>query len=105
MINMKQSAEEAKEQSEKSAIDMPEYPYGLCLSLDDDALEKLGITALPKVGSVMTITAKAYVKGTSAYNTQGGESESRMELQITDMEIGAANDASASATMLYGENT
>lgn len=102
MVNMKMSREEAKEYSEPTAMDAPEYPYGLCLDLDDDALEKLGITSLPAVGTQMTITARVYVKSTSAYNTQGGESESRMSVQITDMEIGAAGTQGNAATALYG---
>jgi hypothetical protein len=50
----------------------------------------------------MMITAKAYVKSTSAYETQGGKDMS-IGLQITDMEIGAAKTQSDQATMLYGE--
>lgn len=99
MVNMRMSNEEAKEYAQPEAGDAPEYPYGLCLDLDDDALEKLGINSLPAVGAVMTITARVFVKSTSAYNTQGGESESRISLQITDMEIGGA--ATNAASMLY----
>lgn len=103
MINMKQEAER-EEMPGEVEYDEPMYPYGLCLSLEQDQMEKLGITALPSVGTEMTITAKVFVKGTSAYETQGGKDMS-MQLQITDMEIGASDKAPTaerSATLLYG---
>jgi hypothetical protein len=103
MVNMKQSKEESREYSQPVEMDEPEYPYGLCIHLHDDSLEKLGITSLPKVGSEMTITAKVFVKSTSAYNTQKGESEMSMDLQITDMEISPAQSSSSQASMLYGD--
>ncbi len=103
MVNMKHSREEAKEYTEASAMDEPQYPYGLCINLHDDELQKLGITSLPKVGSEMTITAKVFVKSTSAYNTQKGESEMSVDLQITDMEISPAQSSSSQASMLYGD--
>jgi hypothetical protein len=36
---------------------------------------------------VVTITAKATVSGTRETQTQGGESEASLDLQITDMQI------------------
>lgn len=101
-VDMKMSAEEAKEQYEPSAVDAPEYPYGLRISLDDDALEKLGITQLPAVGSKMQLSATVEVCSTSAYSTQEGEAETSVSLQITAMELGAAQQSSNAATMLYG---
>ncbi len=103
MISMKQEAER-EEMPGEIEYDEPMYPYGLCLSLEQDQMEKLGITALPSVGTEMTITAKVFVKGTSAYETQGSKDMS-MQLQITDMEIGASDKAPTaerSATLLYG---
>lgn len=92
MINMKMSKEEAKEYTAvPDPGNAPEYPYGLRLSLDDDALEKLGITELPKVGTVMVLQARVEVCGTSAYSTQDKESEASVSLQITDMELGTGS--------------
>ena len=102
MINMKQAAKR-EEMTGEIESDEPRYPYGLCISLEKDSLEKLGITALPKVGGEMMITAKAVVKSTSAYDTQGG-TDMRVELQITDMNIGQTENAQNNdrATKLYG---
>ncbi len=103
LINMKQQPkrEEMPGEYEK---DEPQYPYGLCISLGKDELEKLGITALPKVGSEMMITAKAIVKSTSEYDTQGAGKEMSVSLQITDMGLGQTDDAQNNdrASKLYG---
>lgn len=101
MVNMKMSSEEAKEQMEPTAADAPQYPWGLCLDLDDDALTKLGITELPAVGARLSIQALVTVTRTGAYQTQGSEMECCLALQITDMEIGAAPETSAAAKSLY----
>mgnify|MGYP006164573383 FL=1 len=103
MINMQKAAEREEMPGEIEA-DEPRYPYGLCISLGKDELEKLGITALPKVGTEMMIMAKCYVKMTRAYETQGEGEDIGIELQITDMEIqGNQQQRNADAsTMLYG---
>jgi hypothetical protein len=100
MINMK-SKPEREEMPGDIEKDEPSYPYGLCISLEKDSLDKLGISTLPKVGTEMTISAKAYVKTVSSYQTQGGD-DMRVELQITDMEVMGSQVQNAAATMLYG---
>lgn len=104
LISMKMSADEAKEYNgcEVGQSEAPEYPYGLCLRLDDDALEKLGLTVLPAIGTEMMVMAKVVVKSTSAYSRQGGEDHKDVELQVTDMELGAVSSASSAANALYG---
>jgi hypothetical protein len=105
MVNMKMSAEERKEYEpatvESSA---PDYPYGLCIHLDDDALEKLGITSMPAVGTEVMVMAKAVVKGTSAYARNGEADHRSVELQITDMELGQSSAGGNAAATLYGNN-
>ena len=105
MINMKQKPEREESPGEYE-YEEPMYPYGLCLHLDQDQLEKLGITSLPAVGAEMTITAKVFVKGTSAYETQGGK-DMTVDLQITDMEIGESESKRTTdqATALYGDSS
>lgn len=107
MINMKHSRDEAKSYVEKDVSDEPQYPYGLCIDLSKDELEKLGITALPKVGAEMKIMAVAYVKSTSAYETQGEGKDMRVSLQITDMAIEGTTDGerqASAANGLYGDS-
>lgn len=104
MMNMMKKASR-EEMYEEKEYDEPKYPYGLCISLCQDSMEKLGITALPEVGSEMMIHAKVYVKSTRAYETMEDGEDMGMDLQITDMEImpaeGEANNEQR-ASMLYG---
>lgn len=104
LVNMKQSAEEAKENAccSPDDADLPRYPYGLELSLDEETLAKLGLTAPPAVGTTMMITAKVTVTSASQYQRQGGDAESSSCWQITDMECGSAQSDSDKATALYG---
>ena len=104
MINMKQKPEREEAPGEIE-YEEPMYPYGLCIHLDQDQLEKLNITKLPAVGTEMTISAKVFVKGTSAYETQGGK-DMTVDLQITDMEIGESEGKKTTdyANALYGDS-
>ena len=99
LVNMKMSKEEAKEQSSPSASGAPEYPYGLQLNLDDDAMEKLGIGDGMNVGDEVTITAKAKVTSKSGYQTMVGDAENSVGLQITDMEV--SGESSKASKTLY----
>lgn len=103
MVSMKMSAEERKEYtSEAITSDAPSYPWGLCIHLDDDALNKLGLTEMPAVGTELMVMAKVVVKGTSAHARDGEMDHRSVEMQITDMELGPVSSASSAATALYG---
>lgn len=105
MVNMQMSAEEAKEQcGMPSPGNMPKYPYGLCLQLDDDALAKLGIQTPPVVGTKMMLTAVVEVTAVRSQQDQNGEDESSMDLQVTDMELasGGPSFEERAAQKLYG---
>lgn len=102
MINMKMSAEEASEYSPTAMSEAPIYPYGLRIHLDDDALKKLGMPALPAVDQTMMISCRVLVVGVSSNQTQGGDREDCVQLQITDMEIGPDNSGKSAAEKLYG---
>lgn len=86
---MKMSQEEADEQygSPTKLADRPEYPYGLEVTLNDDALDSLGLSPMPAVGEEMMIIARVKVCRTNAYETQGGDTEKSCSLQITDMAV------------------
>lgn len=87
LVSMQLTEQEAKEESciaSPSESDLPRYPYGLCLDLDDEALAKLGITDLPAVGTTMQLVAHVRVTRISQYENQEGK-DACLGLQITDM--------------------
>ena len=90
LVDLKRSkadkAEEAQEATGGPAGD--DYPYGLCLNIDNDELAKLGVSQLPNVGDEFHITAVAKVTRTSSSASENDES-SGMSLQITMMELSA----------------
>lgn len=59
---------------------MPDYPYGLRITLSEKELKKLGM-ATPQVGEYIDLRAFACVKSVSCDETSSGES-CRVELQI-----------------------
>lgn len=79
-----------------------EYGYGTCIHLDEDQCEALGLTTLPAPGQVVMIRARCVVTRTMVEDDGEGP-ENHMNLQITDMELGASNDSPSAASMLYGE--
>jgi hypothetical protein len=95
MVSMAHTPAEAKEEAKEMSVapSVPKYPYGLCISLDDDSLKKLGLDGdLPAVGETMQFTAIARVTSASMHEreaTDGGKAEQccRVELQITDMGV------------------
>ena len=103
LINMENTPEEAQEQAGVTP-ELPKYPWGLCITLDSEALAKLNVTALPAVDTEVTILAKAKVTGSRSNVTTDGENRS-VDLQITDMQIeGMQSDLmKAAAEMLYGK--
>lgn len=97
MVSMKMSKKEAKEQYATTPDDGPSYPYGLSISLDNDALTKLGIGDSVNVGDEVTISAKATVTSKSGYQTMVGDAESSVGLQITDMEVSGGSSKTTKA--------
>lgn len=64
--------------------DGPKYPYGLCINLDEQQLDALGLKDSPKVGGTVTIQAKAEITSVSENQTQDGTRRS-LSIQITDL--------------------
>jgi hypothetical protein len=107
MVDLKRVGEEDKEEGtmlSPSKPKEPEYPYGLCLMLDEETMTKLGITELPEVGKKLTFTAVAAVRSVSAssYEEDGAvEKHKSCELQVQAMDMG--QDAPKSnESRLYG---
>lgn len=104
LINMQLTQQEAKEHDIATPVgegtDAPRYPYGLTLHLEDEVLEKLGMSTLPDVGKKMTLVAKVEVTTVNQHQSQEGKDQS-VSLQITDMEL--KEEGLDAATVLYGK--
>ncbi len=93
MQDLKISKKEAKEANKLATPyeDQERYPYGLRLDLNNDTLEKLGITKLPAVGTVLMFEAKAKVVGSRQSATESSDNRS-IELQITHLDLEMDDD-------------
>jgi len=81
MIDMKRTPAEA---TETLAMDQPSYPYGLCLSLGHEELEKLGIgSGELNVNDMLHLHALAVVTSVSNHDNVNTGPSCRVELQIT----------------------
>lgn len=88
MASLELTDEEKMDRQMPAAVaDMPSYPYGTCISLCNDELDKLGCDVGDFAsGDIIMIKAIAKVTGTSTSDTAMGP-KGRVELQITDMAI------------------
>ena len=91
LVDMKRSkAEKKKNESPmaKSSSSYDDYPYGLRIDLNEEAMDKLGID-LPKVGSSVTITATAKIESAEERqsSSDGGKKRRSCCLQITKMKV------------------
>jgi len=99
MTDMARTPQEVKEELAKNmpiaSADMPKpmvptYPYGLCISLDEETMDKLGIDGdLPEVGEMIHFCAMARVTSASMNEREGADGTKetccRVELQITHL--------------------
>ena len=102
VVNMKTGTESVEGENGQTET-RDEYPWGLRISLNSDALKKMG-SELPKVGDMMAIAGLAKIVGVSTRESEGGESHSHVDLQITDfgMEASDATPPKTAADTLYG---
>lgn len=87
------------------AADIPTYPYGLCINLEKEQLEALGIDGDCDVGDMIHFCAMAEVTSCSERKTEGG-SDCRIELQITHLAVeneDEENEPMAKAKRRYGD--
>jgi hypothetical protein len=105
MVSLAKTAEEAKKEMPgmPAAVSVmaeprgPQYPYGCCISLDDDTLEKLDMgDEMPPVGATIHFCCAAKVTNVSMREEAGPDGKPqkccRVELQITDMGAPGAPD-------------
>lgn len=94
MVSMERTpAEKVEEAMEmmSPAVSMPDYPYGLTISLDETDLEKLDLDADCEVGDMIDLRAFAMVTSVSK-RQQDGQDCCRVELQIQRLAIENENE-------------
>lgn len=94
----------AEEMCKAMPCDGPDYPWGLCINLGKEELDKLGVKGLPEVGEEFRIVATACVTRVSQSAGKDGIEHKGVELQITDMGVtdpDADEDSSEAAKTLY----
>lgn len=88
----------------------PRFPWGLQLNLENEQLQALGMSSLPKVGETMTIQAVVKVTRCGEEEREGEDPCRSVALQITDLGIEAPEqkrvpiDKEATAKSLYGNS-
>src|ERR1700676_1878654 len=118
MIDMAKDAEEVKEDiaemtgGPKATTEV--YPYGLCMSWDEETLKKLGINELPEVGEEIVVCMRCRVTSVSENEREMSDSSkkkcSRVELQGIEIALPendpievAEADTKARRSRFYGE--
>jgi hypothetical protein len=92
LVNMRQSKKARIDSSPALPSENP-YPYGLCLDLNQDSLEKLGISEddMPAIGATIPLRAEGKVTRVSALADEQGGGHRTLTIQITKMaKLGAA---------------
>jgi hypothetical protein len=84
----------AEDSPSTAALDQPQYPYGMCLSFDKDAIEKLDVLKDINADVEVTIQAKGFIKRVDVTETSkkanGDRSRRNVDVQITDVGIEVA---------------
>lgn len=76
--------QEAVSEMTPTAMNQPDYPYGLCLSLCEDELAKLGFQQNElQVGDMVHLHCMATVTSVSNHDNASSGPSSRVELQVT----------------------
>lgn len=84
-VDMARTREPPKEAVVPEVPAPPDYPYGLCLALSQDELDKLGASGGEfAIGDIVDLRALAKVTSISQHASDGQES-CRVELQITHL--------------------
>lgn len=89
LVDMAKTPEEIKEESSPQGIpyDPPLYPYGLCLNLDKEQLDRLGLSTDVEVNDGILVAAMAKVTSVSSRELADGSTDCRVELQITHLGV------------------
>lgn len=86
MTDMKLTKKEVKAEK-KQEYQPPPYPWGLCIRLEKDEIDKLKLKTLPNVGDEVHITAVGRITGVSSAMRDQSDEDKTVSIQITMMEL------------------
>ncbi|OGT24694.1 MAG: hypothetical protein A2342_10005 [Gallionellales bacterium RIFOXYB12_FULL_54_9] len=81
------------------------YPGGLCIYIDEDQCEALGLTSALKAGTEVGIQAKGIVTSSTESVESDGDDKGNdvsLSVQITDMSLKVIGKVRDAASILYG---
>jgi len=108
LIDVKRTKADKKAEQDRwkdggTVENMDDYPYGLTIHLDDDVLEKLGLTNADfDTGQPVMLTSEAIITE-DRINTVNGKTRRSMSIQLRKIAISQEQDKDDMATTLYGE--
>jgi len=87
MIDLKRTLADIKADKAEMEGDSNPYPYGACISLDTDELDKLGIKNLPTVGDEYNIMAVGNVTAVRMNSYEKSGEERGITIQIKFLQL------------------
>lgn len=94
LVDMAYTKAELKEEKKEMSVGYngqpSAYPWGLCIRLEANELEKLGMTQLPAIGELIHLQAVAKVTSVSQSATEDRDEQRCVSLQITMLQVVAA---------------
>lgn len=98
LVDMAYTKAELKEEKKEMSVgyggEPNPYPWGLCLSLEEKELDKLGIKELPEVGAEFHMMVIAKVTSVNHSAREGYDEDMRVGMQITMAQVLMAESAS-----------
>lgn len=104
LVSMKRSDDDAEGMAYPG---INRFGYGLCLCLDEDQCEALGISKALRPGTQVSIKAIGIVtRATESLESDGDDSgnDVSLSIQVTDLGMEAQGRTSNAASILYGAN-
>jgi len=99
---MKLTPKESKAEVEPTEFKGPEFPFGLSVRLQEEEIQKLGMTDLPEVGSEWALLAVVKVESVRSSEQADGKKSRSIEYQITRMGFEKKTNIDQAANKLYG---
>lgn len=102
LIDLKYTAAEKSEEVSEGEVgpdgQPAEYPWGLCIRLEDEEITKLGLAGKLQAGGAIHFNATAHICSTTQKSEPGEEPEEYASLQIEMMEVTLIESAAEEAS-------